>query len=156
MCCFSTYLSINVNRNDFSLWNVRLALEAILMVISFWLVIFQECGCQQFAFSLVTMFLSLCVCVKLSKKGTCFWSQKLQLFLPMHMSQITQQSLTFFLRKLFRWLGIYFAVSLTIYHVRIGEQFHTLVFLGLFVPASIPFCLRYAIHILYTSTNLDS
>lgn len=63
------------------------------------------------------------MCTELSKKRTCFWSQTFLLFLSTHTSLNHSAIITsFFLRNLFRWFGIYFVISLIMYHVRIGEQ----------------------------------
>lgn len=129
-----------------------------------WPIIFQECSCQEFAFSLIRGVLSSCVCKELSKKETGFSSQKLRLFLPAHIAlHHSGVSNLFFLRKLFRTLSIYFVTSLATYHVRVVSNsgpFHTSVFMlsfwgHLFCPSLLlsvsngPYALQ------HTYTNAD-
>lgn len=131
MCPFSHRFS-TLGRNYFSLWNIRLAPEAILTVLSSDQLFFRNVS-QEFAFSLIRGVLSSCVCKELSKKETGFSSQKLRLFLPAHIAlHHSGVSNLFFLRKLFRTLSIYFVTSLATYHVRVVSNsgpFHTSVFM---------------------------
>lgn len=162
MCPFSHRFS-TLGRNYFSLWNIRLAPEAILTVLSSDQLFFRNVS-QEFAFSLIRGVLSSCVCKELSKKETGFSSQKLRLFLPAHIAlHHSGVSNLFFLRKLFRTLSIYFVTSLATYHVRVVSNsgpFHTSVFMlsfwgHLFCPSLLLSVSNEPYALQHTYTNAD-